>query len=204
MTKTRNLILALIAVLLVVGVSSPACAKKREPEKDLAVPVSGVMMVGDSMTDTAKAHLRAKGPNWYIDAVRGRGVTELPVRINAYLRSHDVPPAIAILALGTNEQEGWTLADYRAAVRLLPSNTRIVFVNTYRPVFAGQARDGRQYSAWMDRIAQTRNLTTVADWRSAAMADPTLIGDGLHQSATGAKVWANLVFDAMRRVKAMR
>jgi hypothetical protein len=203
MTKTRNLILAVVAILLALGMTSPACAAKRT-DVDLEVPVSGVAMFGDSMTVGAKPILDARYPSWSIDAKWGRGVTQLPSRINLWLSLHENPPAIAIIALGTNEEAGWDKADYQAALRMFPYNTRVVFVNTYRPAIPAPG-DGSLYSAWMRDLAAKRPMTTVADWRGAAIANPSYVSeDQKHQSQPeGATAWANLVISAVKRVRTM-
>jgi hypothetical protein len=201
MTKTKNLLIALVAVLLMLGMAPTAQAGT-----SLATPpaVSGVAMFGDSMTVGAKPILDARYPSWGIDAKWGRGVTQLPSRINLWLSLHKAPPAIAIIALGTNEEAGWGKVDYQAALRMFPKETKIVFVNTYRPAIPAPG-DGSLYSAWMRDLAAKRPMTTVADWRGAAIANPSYVSeDQKHQSQPeGAQAWANLVISAVKRVRTM-
>lgn len=189
----KNLLRALIlALALTVSpmVSSPAEAACR--------PTNGqVIMFGDSMTVGAKSTLQAIRPKWRIDAKWGRGVSQLPVRMDLWLRSHPGRPRLVIIALGTNEEAGWTRAHYVRSMNKFPIGTRFVFVNTYRPgAAAAGLSDGRVYSQWMRDIDLARPGVTIANWRKFAMADPRLIRDGTHQSSAGIKVWVKQVTDA--------
>lgn len=189
----KILAVCILAAALSLGLMSPAAARHR------LAPVAGVAMFGDSMTENATPYLRAHRPKWYIDGVWGRPVTDLPGRVRYYLRTHALPPRVAIIALGTNERAGWSRWQYRRVNHLFPKRTRVVYVNTYRP---GRASDGARYSRWMADIERIRKRTTIADWRSAAIADTDglIRWDHLHQTdPKGIAVWSGLV---MRAVKA--
>lgn len=159
----------------------------------------GTLMVGDSMTYGATAYLKSKQPSWHIDGQWGRGVTQLPVQIDRYLADNLAYPRTLIVALGTNRQAGWSEARYRAALAKVPASTRVVFVTTYH--VNDPANEDESYSQWMRNIDSYRSYTQIADWRSAAQADPTLVRDGTHQSdPRGIETWGNLVLSAFARV----
>lgn len=161
--------------------------------------VDGVVVFGDSMTVNARSALPA---DWDVDALWGRGVTQLTVQIKAWRGRTIFRPRVAVFALGTNEQAGWGKASYEYAISLLPPETPVVFVNTYRPnAGIGTPEDGSLYSGWMAEIAAERPRTAVADWRAAASADHGLMYDNVHQTKPeGITVWAGLVTGAVDRV----
>lgn len=175
------------------GRARVACKPRPAPVFD------GVVVFGDSMTVNARDALPA---DWGIDAAWGRGVLQLTARIKAWRGEYDFRPKVAVFALGTNEQAGWGKASYEYAASLLPAGTPVVFVNTWRPnAGIGTPQDGALYSGWMAEIAAERPRTAVADWRSAASANPALMYDNLHQTRPeGVTVWAGLVTAAVEHV----
>lgn len=176
----KRICFLLLAVLAMTIIMSPAEA--RSSWRSEAKPV---LVIGDSMTVGGTPYLPK---SYYVDGLWGRGVTELPKRVDAYLRRYD-PPRVAVLALGTNEQAGWTRRDYYEVMKKFPKRTRIVFVTTYRTSGAGKT-----YSMWMRQLQALRPGTRIADWRSAAIKHPSLVSpDGTHQSEIGKRVWANLI-----------
>lgn len=193
----KTLIVALlVSALSILSPTAPAEAACR--------PTNGkVVMFGDSMTVGATPLLRQVRPKWRIDGQWGRGVTVLPSRIDLWLKSHPGRPRLVIIALGTNEQAGWTRAHYVRAMNKFPKGTRFVLVNTYRPgAGAAGLSDGRLYSQWMREIDLARPGVTLANWRKVAMADPGMIRDGTHQSAIGLRHWVKAILDAAYRNRA--
>ncbi|WP_182379121.1 SGNH/GDSL hydrolase family protein [Nocardioides sp. WS12] len=188
----------LLAGLLVLMPSAPAQAGVTCPRTS-----STVVVFGDSMTVGATPLLNRVQPAWSIDAFWGRGVLQLPRQIDRWLAGHRLPPKVAVIALGTNEQAGWTRAHYVHAIRKFPISTRIVFVNTYRPgAAAAGLSDGREYSRWMVEIAQSptmKHVVTVANWRRIAINDPAMIRDGTHQSEKGLRYWTAAVTSTATR-----
>lgn len=198
MKKYLSVIAFILGVAMGLVILS-AMPKAEAAGTDIRPCTQGVWVVGDSMSVLATPYLKKPYPSWEIDAKWGRGVTQLPVRIDEYNRTHDCDPKVAVFALGTNREPGWKRSDYRASIRKFTKYTKIVFVNIYRPA---APENGAQYSGWMKYFADSRPETELADWRGAAMADPTLISeDQTHQSEPKGQVaWANLVIAAVRRV----
>ena len=164
--------------------------------------VNDTYVVGDSLTYFGGPHLQALRPKWNIDGQRGRYVNRLNPLLDAYIATYGQPRQV-VIALGTNEVDGWTKAGYEEAVSKLLSTTRIVFVTTYRdPNVFGVDRANTQglYSSWMTEIQNARPNTAIAPWRQRVINNPGLLEDGVHATPHGQTVWADLVDAAMARL----
>lgn len=154
-----------------------------------------LVLIGDSTSWRAEDKILAMHPDWKIDGVQGRNVTELVPRIRAHLAVEGVAPRTLVIALGTNGDPGWTKADYVYATELVPASTRIVFVTPFRDAAVyGQAsyERMRQYAYWMRTIADDRPRTAVSRWRQYAEAHPERLVDGVHEDdPLGEQAWAD-------------
>jgi len=158
-------------------------------------PSSGTLLVGDSLSWRGNDELAALRPEWALDALPGRRVTQLGSRIRDYLRGH-VAPSTLVIALGTNPSTSWSKQDYVDAAALVPEDTRVLLVTPYRAAEGNDARPVARietYDRWMREIAASRPLTCLADWRTMAIDRPEVLVDGTHQTPEGEDAWAQLV-----------
>lgn len=156
---------------------------------------SGTLLVGDSLSWRGNDELARLRPRWSLDAMPGRRVTQLGVRVSDYLGAH-VAPSTLVVALGTNPSTSWRKQDYVDAVALVPEETRVLFVTPYRTARDNDARAVARistYDRWMREITEERPRTCLADWRTLAIDRPAVLVDGTHQTPDGEAVWARLV-----------
>ena len=156
---------------------------------------TGTLLVGDSLSWRGSDELARLRPRWVLDAVPGRPVTQLASRVRRHLAARGTPETL-VVALGTNPRASWRKRDYVAAVALLPTETRVLFVTPYRdPANSSRWAVARldAYDRWMREITATRPGTCLADWRALASTRPELLVDGTHQSPRGEASWAELV-----------
>lgn len=161
--------------------------------------VRDTYVVGDSLTYFGAAQLQNLRPKWTIDGMRGREIDRLNPLIARYIEEYGQPRQV-VIALGTNEGDGFTKDVYEDAVAKLLDSTRVVFVTLYRdPKIFGDERADMMYHAseWMNEIANTRPHTAVASWRRRVINHPHLLKDGVHATEHGEYVWATLVDAAM-------
>lgn len=196
----------LTGALLVAGLASTGLPGWSAPALGAIRPSSSgpsVLVVGDSMTARARPFLRHLRAKWTIDGVGGRKVDLLADRITAYLADNR-PPAVVVIALGSNEVLTWSKDDYVAATELLPKRTSVVFVTVYRdPAIFGVERDEtmRRYSRWMREIARERPKTGVVPWRMRVINKPYLLLDGVHATdPEGERVWTKMVIRGVNAV----
>ncbi|SFI30675.1 SGNH/GDSL hydrolase family protein [Nocardioides psychrotolerans] len=158
-------------------------------------PPSGTLLVGDSLSWRANDELARLRPQWTLDGLPGRRVSQLLVRIRDHLATQ-VAPSTLVVALGTNSTTSWTKQDYLDATALVPEETRVLFVTPYRADVGNDAAAVSRvdsYDRWMREITAARPHTCLADWRSLVVDDPDLLVDGTHQTPDGEAVWAQLV-----------
>lgn len=158
-------------------------------------PPEGTLLVGDSLSWRGHDELARLRPDWTLDAVPGRRVTQLKARVRAYLTGH-VAPSTLVIALGTNPSSTWRKRDYLDAAAMVPAETRVLLVTPYRTAAGNDARAVARidtYDRWMREIATTRPLTCLTDWRTLAVEQPDVLVDGTHQTPEGEDVWARLV-----------
>ena len=157
----------------------------------------GTLLLGDSVAWRAADELADLRPGWTLDAVPGRVVYALGRRLDHYLAQHR-PPAVVVVALGTNPGAGWVLGDYLEAVETLPDSTRVVWVTPYR---SSERRPGnppwlvqevRRVSEAMSRAAQIRPGSCLVDWGADARSRDLLL-DGVHPTRAAEGTWARLV-----------
>ena len=158
----------------------------------------GTLLVGDSVAWRAADELADLRPRWSLDAVPGRVVDELGPRIDRYLATHR-PPAVAVVALGTNPGSAWVLGDYLDAVASLPAQTRVVWVTPHRGLQQDRGNpewlvtEVRRVQQAMRRAADLRPGSCVVDWSAAVRTQPDLLLDGVHPSRPGELELARLV-----------
>ena len=165
-----------------------------------------VYVVGDSITAGATSGLQALRPNWDIDGEPGRRVATLPSHLRRIL-DETPSPACVVIALGTNASPEWSKDSYADAIRMLPAATEVRLVTTYRsPKRWGTERPWYQqawiqahYSRWMNELAEEMPNVSVVRWRLRVKRQPRLLQDGVHPTARGKDVWANMIAQAPRK-----
>lgn len=161
-----------------------------------------VYVVGDSITHRSRQELRARRPNWDIDAVPGRRVTALPTLMR---RRAKMPGNVRhlIIALGSNvdPKNQWSREDYRKAADTFGPNTTVTFTTMWRDRnrWPNAARIVKKYSRYVGQIQNNRPLTCYFHWRKVAVKRPWLIADGVHPTARGERVWARGVSNSVGR-----
>ena len=158
----------------------------------------GTLLLGDSVAWRAADELADLRPGWTLDALPGRVVYALGRRIDRYLAQHR-PPAVVVVALGTNPGAGWVLGDYLDAVERLPDSTRVVWVTPYRSSERSTgnppwlSREVQRVTQAMRRAAQIRPGSCLVAWDTAARTRSELLLDGVHPTRAAEGTWARLV-----------
>lgn len=171
------------------------CRRERGP---LPTSPEGTLLLGDSVAWRAADELADLRPDWELDAVPGRLVDDLRPRLDRYLADHR-PPAVLVVALGTNPGGGWVLGDYLDAVAPLPAQTRVVWVTPHRETHADRGNPSwlvaevRRVQQAMRRAAAIHPGSCVVDWSAAVQAEPDLLLDGVHPTRPGEQEFARLV-----------
>ena len=191
-------LLSVTILVAAVGQASPA----------LAGAASGdLWVVGDSITYLSASTLLPRLESTVtgdvtIDGLGGRPVANLDDLVKKELASRH-PPAVMVLALGTNPSPGWGFGDYQRVVDSIPDETVVVLVTVYRTPRAGDAGTRRilgKYSRWMRSIARDRSNVCLADWRATARRHPgALLVDGVHPTARGERIWSSTIRRAVER-----
>ncbi len=161
------------------------------------------MLIGDSISAGRAGDLfLAERPAWDRDAVKGRLVNELPVRLDERITNVGTPRRV-VMALGTNTVAGWTKADFLDAVNRVPESTQVIFVAPYvrlndldPDLPRGSLANSRtyHYARWMNELAEEEPNVCVMPWRARAINNPALLhSDGAHLSWTGKRVWARML-----------
>lgn len=147
-----------------------------------AQPASGdsVLIIGDSLTVGAEAHLKKKIPGVEIDAKVGRQYGE-GLRI---LQQKDAHASTVFMLLGTN---GAFSADDVAEAKKAANDAQIILMTVGGP--------GVSSSQSVNRVVKNSGLSFV-DWAQAVKEDPALIGsDGIHPTTAGSEKFAGLIAD---------
>lgn len=193
-------------------------------QKNAASALGGTFIIGDSTTwrltgeYDGMANLWAiRHPDWTVDGVGGRVVTQLASRIAWHLANVDSSPANFIMALGTNPDPSgaWNKHAFELSIEQLPPTTKIVMVIPARAARNGELQREKsdqvtQYAAWLREIAAERGNVVTSEWRSLVMNDPTRdpvsgigewLSDGVHQrNPHGRAKWIDLIDSAIVRV----
>ena len=164
------------------------------PERRTATAPTGKLdpplLVGASVMLGAQEALHARlGRKALVDAAVGRYPTDVATRLEAY-RQSDALPNRVVIQIGENgplpEED---LQRIREALRGVP---RVVLINVKVP------------RAWEEDVNNTLLAirgewpeAVIADWKKAARRD-LLYDDGIHPTPEGAKVYAQVVQDALR------
>jgi hypothetical protein len=201
---------ALVALAVALGVagslSAPASAgrplhgRQTGPTADrLTWSRAGSYVLGDSIASLASDELRARRPQWTVNAVHGRSVAALPDLVRN-LRAVDERPYRVVVELGSNQSPRWTKQDYVAALAALPRSTMVLLVTPYKgsggPWGARGVQAATRYARWMEQIAAQRPRTCTVPWRREAQAHPEWLRDRLHPKPDYYATWVDILLDA--------
>lgn len=187
MNRRLGLPTLLVAILLVGAICSPAAAQSPD----------SILVVGDSLEVGTSPHLGAllPGASIAVDAEESRSSSEVLAALSANLDgSHDV----VVFDAGTNDDPGQpsVLASNLEQAASLIGDRCMVVATVNRPPYNGVTVDGM--NAAVASFAASRPNTQVADWRSAALANPGLLyGDGVHPTPTGYQLRAQVIAQAI-------
>ena len=161
-----------------------------DPKKD-QITGDGVLAVGDSVMLASQSALAKKlGKNTLIDAVESRQAAAYPGILAAYRNAGQMPDTV-VIQVGNN---GPVYSEDFAAIRSeLDGVDHVFFINVEVP------------RSWEEQVNNELEVQT-ADWPEAIVLDwKSAIGgltaedtyDGIHPTPDGAKIYANLVADAI-------
>ena len=187
----RSLALAAFACLLLAagGSSLPATAAAQTP--------SNILVVGDSLEVGTAPHLGSMLPGASIttDAVESRSSNDVLAALSENI--DDSYDAIVFDA-GTNDDPanpGLLASNLQQAAGLIGDRCMVI-ATVNRPAFNGVTVAGM--NEVVASFAASRPNTQVADWRSAALANPGLLyGDGVHPTPAGYQLRAQLIAGAI-------
>jgi hypothetical protein len=155
----------------------------------------GVWLYGDSITvsdapDLATT-LRGRGDPLAWDATSGIPTKPAVDRLVGRL-ADSAPPERLVMALGTNDTDARLVrAQVERVMALLPSTTRVYWVNVWKHRWLAQAtaRDLRTtaaINAALERADRSHPNLEVVDWFTTAQADPGgYLADGVHTLPAG-------------------
>ena len=187
MTPRSGLIAVLATALLLGASGSPAAAQT--PGK--------ILVVGDSLEVGTSPYLGSMlpGASITVDAEESRSSSEVLAALAANMSdAYDV----VVFDAGTNDDPanpGLLASNLEQAAGLIGDRCMVI-ATVNRPPYAGVTVDG--INDVVRSFAASRPNTQVADWRSAALANPDLLyGDGVHPTPAGYQLRAQLIAGAI-------
>jgi len=175
-----------VLVPLAVALAPPAVAQSPGP----------VLVVGDSLEVGTEPNLRRELPGVQldVDAKTSRPSSDgLAVLESALGPEHEV----VVFDLGTNDDPSnpdALAANLESAARIAGDRC-LVLATINRPPLGGVSDAGLNQA--VDRVAAASGAE-IADWRSAARRPGVLQPDGVHATASGYELRAQIVADAIR------
>jgi lysophospholipase L1-like esterase len=174
-------------------------------------PPGSVVVIGDSLTESAKEELDA--------TLHGRGIATVTIDGVANRRmvrfADGVPPGVEaiadvvaagapapevwVLALGTNDVGGAASpeefeADMRAVLALVPADAPVVWVDVW---IRDLAQESAAANAVVREVLATREAATVIDWYSRGDDPGVILDDGVHLTDDGQWIFATAITDAV-------
>ncbi len=151
---------------------------------------NGVLAIGDSvMLASQSALAKALGKNTLIDAVESRQAASYPGILAAYRNAGQMPDTV-VIQVGNNGPV--YSEDFQAIRDELDGVDHVFFINVEVP------------RSWEEQVNKELGVgtadwpeATVIDWQSAIAGLTEDTYDGIHPTPEGAKIYANLVADAV-------
>lgn len=149
-----------------------------------------VTVIGDSLTEGAKQVFYTKFPELSSSSMFARGGKKWAEGIDE-ARAADLKD-IVVFALGSNSP-ALTQADIDAALEVIGSERKVVFVTNYGP--AGYEGNNKL----MKQAAANNSNVIIADWAATVAQSPDvyLAADGLHLSPAGNELFVETIFKAI-------
>ena len=180
--------LSLLAAVLLFGAgSSPASAQT----------AANILVVGDSLEVGTSPHLGAvlPGASITVDAEESRSSSDV---LAALSENVDDSYDVVVFDAGTNDDPanpGLLASNLEQAASLIGDRCMVI-ATVNRPPFNGATVDG--INDVVTSFAASRPNTQVADWRSAALANPGLLySDGVHPTPDGYALRAQVIAGAV-------
>lgn len=167
------------------------------PSPAPAVPPGEEMIaIGDSVMLASAPALQERFPGILIDAVVSRQMRAAPDLLRDYAEAGELRSTV-VLGLGTNGPiDAATLEEVR---RILGPSRTLVLVSAQAPRDWTPGVNGELTS-----FAARFRAVELADWRSAIEPQLALLaGDQIHPGSAGARVYADAVDGAVRRLTAL-
>ncbi len=167
------------------------------PSPAPAVPPGEEMIaIGDSVMLASAPALQERFPGILIDAVVSRQMRAAPDLLRGYAEAGELRSTV-VLGLGTNGPiDAATLEEVR---RILGPSRTLVLVSAQAPRDWTPGVNGELTS-----FAARFRAVELADWRSAIEPQLALLaGDQIHPGSAGARVYADAVDGAVRRLTAL-
>lgn len=172
---------------------------------------SNITIIGDSITEGSKDAILALLPEADIhsqvskrfgsgsdEAMSSSNTDANPsgISIAKYLIAENQLQSIVVFALGSNNMP-LTQAQIDDALALFGNNRQIFFITNYDA--SGQNSSYYDTNNSLFNTAAENSNVHVIDWAAAASADPAayLSNDGLHPTAAGQELFAELISDAV-------
>lgn len=167
-------------------------------------PISSVAMVGDSISVGARDPLlrmfaAADLEVTTLDAESGRrivvgdGPATSGTDVARLIAADGSLPDLWVIALGTNDVQQYTADEYSAVISellaVIPEDAPVVWVDVH---IAQDVDRSSQFNTALNTALGARGSAVVAPWSASAPGDGVL-SDGIHPSATGARLFADVV-----------
>lgn len=191
--KRIGLVYYLLAALLLFGASSSSLTA---PAAAQSAP-SNILVVGDSLEVGTAPNLGGMLPGASItsDAAESRSSSAV---LDALAENFDPGFDVVVFDAGTNDDPanpGLLASNLEQAASLIGDRCMVI-ATVNRPPYNGVTVDG--INDVVRAFAASRPNTQVADWRSAALANPGLLySDAIHPTPDGYQLRAQLIAGAI-------
>lgn len=151
-----------------------------------------VTIIGDSITVGATSELKAKFTDIEDDQINAR--VSRPWNEGLQVANTMNLKDVVVFALGTNNSApAINQGDIDRLLEITGNNRTIVLVTNYGP--AGYEQNNELFR----ELAKSNSNIILADWNEAVSKDPSkyLASDNIHPNAEGAKLFAELIYDAV-------
>lgn len=180
----------------------------------IATDATSVVVVGDSITQGSAAEIRyVLAANGFTDVTvegltsrridaGGGGSPESGTQAIERLLADGADPDVWVIALGTNDVGKYTPDEYGAVIGtltdLLPDDRPLVWIDAYRDDYVD---DSFTFGEVLRAELGARDGTLVMSWFDVAVADTSILRDGVHPTADGRARFADLIGEGVRLLR---
>ncbi len=151
-----------------------------------------ISIIGDSVMLNVEPYIKSIFPNAYVDASIGRQMYESTAVIQS-MSQNDKLGDIVVIALGSNG--AFTSAQLLDVIASIGSERQIILINTRVPKNWESIVNEKLKDA-----AEKDPSIRLIDWYSVSSGHNEYFeNDGVHLTQTGAKVYANIIADEIRK-----